>query len=239
MNSDSNRSLQRIVHRKWLKFRLRPIHVYCFHQVSDVFDPETTWECDWLQTENFKRIILELAKNSTFLSLEEAYEHVRRDFFRRENYSVLTFDDGCSSMRDIIPWLAAQNIPVTLFVNPGVMKGEACREKAMRLLNDEELRGVIERYPSIVSIASHGYTHGDCAAISLEKFEKEVIRAEEALAKYKNKIPYFAYPYGRHIEDTDKCLRRLNLVPVYCDGQVNYNDKKAFHREVINNSILK
>ena len=84
MNSDSNRSLQRIVHRKWLKFRLRPIHVYCFHQVSDVFDPDTMWEVDWTRTDAFKSKILELKKKYTFVPLTEAFRHIANDKFSKE-----------------------------------------------------------------------------------------------------------------------------------------------------------
>lgn len=45
------------VKRKIIKLRLRPIRVFCCHEVSDYFDAKTTWEGDWISTEDFKKRI--------------------------------------------------------------------------------------------------------------------------------------------------------------------------------------
>ena len=72
----------RKVRNRWKKFRLQPIRVFCFHQVSDTFDESTMKECDWLQTDVFKRIITDMRqKGYEFLSLQEAHE-ICRSFCR-------------------------------------------------------------------------------------------------------------------------------------------------------------
>ena len=86
------------IKRKWTRLRLKPVRVFCFHHVSDVFEPDTMWECDWTQTDAFKQDILTMKKKYTFISLEEAYNHISNDKFRKTSYAVLTSDDGWASL---------------------------------------------------------------------------------------------------------------------------------------------
>lgn len=70
------------IKRKWTRLRLKPVRVFCFHHVSDVFDPDKMWKCDWTQTEVFKQNVLAPKKRYTFISLQEAYNHISCDKFR-------------------------------------------------------------------------------------------------------------------------------------------------------------
>ena len=112
-----------------LRLRLQPIRVFCFHQVSDEFEPNTMKPCDWMRTEAFKDTILKLRRDYAFISLQEATKHLKHDSFRRKRYAVLTADDGWASMKNILPWLAEQGIPLTLFLNPSYLDGKHFREK--------------------------------------------------------------------------------------------------------------
>ena len=153
---------------------VKPIRVFCFHQVSDVFEPETMWECDWTQTEVFKKKILTLKKKYTFVSLTEAYNHISNDKIRLKNYAALTADDGWASVKNIIPWLAEQGIPLTLFLNPLYLDGEHYQSRETeRLLTCEEVTSLTKMNPHIISIASHGWEHKDCSKMDdMEEFEK-------------------------------------------------------------------
>ena len=62
--------------KRWTRLWIKPVRVFCFHQVSDVFDSDTMKECDWMQTEAFKKKILVFKQQYTFVSLEEAYSHI-------------------------------------------------------------------------------------------------------------------------------------------------------------------
>jgi hypothetical protein len=71
------------IRRKWPKIRLRPIRVFCFHHVSDEYDPLTMWECDWTSTSMFKQSIENLRRHGyVFVSLQQAQSHLKNDWFR-------------------------------------------------------------------------------------------------------------------------------------------------------------
>lgn len=228
-------SLREKIHRKLLHIRLQPIRVYCIHVVSDSYDPSTTWECDWLQTDVFKNRILEFRrKGILFISLSEAYEKIKQDLFRYTKYAVLTADDGDMSMLGILPWLEEQKIPITLFVCPAYLKGEIPSDKKQRkpYMTYRDLNDLVNNYP-IVSIASHSYKHDMIPSLSADAFIEDLNMAEDQLSKYSNKIPFYAYPGGHYTLYANEQVQKLGLIPVYCDGLANYNDNNCIHREIM------
>lgn len=82
------------------------------------------WPCDWIQTDAFKRTVLELQKKYTFTSLTEAQRHLRGDIVRTGKFAVLTADDGFATLKNIMPWIIERGIPITLFINPIVWDGK-------------------------------------------------------------------------------------------------------------------
>lgn len=225
--------LNRKIQRRLTKMRLKPIRVFCFHQVSDVFEPDTMWECDWTQTEVFKKQILALKKKYTFISLTEACKHIANDKVRFKNYAALTADDGWASVKNIIPWLAEQQIPLTLFLNPLYLDGEHFRERLTeRFLLEEDITSITERF-SKVSIGMHGWEHIDVSKINENEFRESVDLSVQALRVFDSFIPYYAYPWGKNNEMNKMVLKELNIVPVLMDGQKNYNDASGIHRELL------
>ena len=226
--------LEKILHkmkRKWMKLRLQPIRVVCIHQVSETFDPESMWECDWMSTTDFKSKIHNLQKEYTFISLQDAYDKLKHELFRKKKYAVLTADDGWYSVMNVIPWLAEQNIPITLFINPlyldGIHKQERETEK---LLTEEELENIVKTY-SKVSIASHGWSHVDTTKLDDNAFETNVVRSESALCQFNNKLPFYAFTYGRYKSIYIEILHNSQIVPVLVDGANNYRYDGTIHRE--------
>lgn len=223
-----------IIKRKFTRFRLKPVRVFCFHHVSDVFEPDTMWECDWTQLEPFKKNIMTLKKKYTFISLKEAYNHISNDKFRKTDYAVLTSDDGWASLKNILPWLAEEKIPVTLFLNPLYMDGKHYQSRdSEAFLTKEEVAELTERYEPFITIASHGWSHGDCMKMSMESFKDSVYKSEEYLTPLKGKVPFYAFTFGRHLVKQMEFLDQQNLVPVLIDGMVNYDDASCIHRECI------
>ena len=224
------------IKRKWTRLRLKPIRVICFHHVSDVFDPDTMWECDWTQTEAFKLNILALKKKYTFISLEEAYNHISCDKFRNTYYAVLTSDDGWGSLKNILPWLAEEKIPITLFLNPLYLDGKHYQSRdSEEFLTKEEVTDLIERYEPFITIASHGWSHEDCLKMPIETFEESVRKSEEYLMTLKGKVPFYAFTFGRHTIKQLEFLKQQNLVPVLMDGMANYDEASCIHRESVDN----
>lgn len=220
--------VKRVLKRK----RLRPIRVFCFHQVSDVFEPETMYESDWLQTKAFKTKILELKNKYTFISLQGAYSHIVNDKIRIKQYAVLTADDGWASLKNIIPWLAEQGIPVTLFLNPEYSDGQHFRERETELyLKEQDLEHFADTYANI-SFGMHGWNHTDVSKQDEDAFKTNIEQSFKALKRYGNFVHFFAYPWGRHNTMNNGVLKEFELVPVLMDGIKNYNDASVIHREI-------
>lgn len=221
------------VKRRAIRYRLQPIRVFCFHQVSDEFAPDTMKECDWMQTEMFKNTVLSLKEKVVFISLHEAYHHIVNDKIRLKQYAVLTADDGWASLQNVLPWLAEQKVPITLFLNPGYFDGFHFRERGSeRYLSNNDIKIISNTFVDI-SFGMHGWEHVDVSKQDEKEFRKNVEESIEALKGYKAFIPFFAFPWGRCNGMNKRILKEFNLVPVLMDGMKNYKDSTAIHRELL------
>lgn len=219
--------------QRWTRLWIKPIRVFCFHQVSEAFEPDTMKESDWMQTEAFKKRILALKKQYTFVSLEEAYSHIANDGCRIKRYAVLTADDGWASLKYILPWLDEQQIPITLFLNPLYLDGIHYRERETeRYLTESDVQSICDTYQK-VSIGMHGWEHVAVFKQSEDEFKKNVEQSIQALKDCKSFVPFFAYPWGRHNGMTDRVLGEFDAVPVLMNRMKNYNDASVIHRELL------
>ena len=214
--------------RKLVHLRLQPIRVYCLHHVCTSYDAETMYEGDWMALNAFQATVKKMQQSGVeFLSLLDAYKHMRNDFSRRKKYAVLTFDDGYASLKEVLPWLKAQHIPVTLFVNPDYACGKAYRENAK-----ETYLTLKELSDAQVEIGMHGLQHVDATKITSAEFRIFVEESIKATQKIDGYIPFWAYTWGRHNEMTDILLQSKNIIPVYMDGMKNYREQQVIHREL-------
>ena len=208
-----------------------PVKVFVFHQVSDVFDPETMWDCDWTQTDVFKERILALKKKYTFIPLSEVPRSLANDKCRLKKYASLTADDGWASLHNILPWLTEQQIPVTLFLNPSCLDGKHWNSRATdKLLTKEEVILIVEKGTPYITVASHGWTHKRCDGMTMETFTENVDKAEKALEGMPGKVPFYAFASGLYTRAQVDYLRRRELIPVFVDGMVNDRDPASIHR---------
>lgn len=214
--------------------RLQPIRIFCFHQVSDTFDESTMMECDWLPTEVFKQRIGDFkGEGYTFISLPEAQKMLRRDWFRCKKYAVLTADDGWASLKNILPWLNEQQIPITLFLNPKYLDGKHYRDRATEMyITDEEAIHLYEQYP-LVTIGSHGWEHIDAMRQTEKEFRESIKRTQDYLKRLPNYIPFHAYTWGHWNTKRNEILTEVGMNLVYMDGGKNYNDHDVIHRELM------
>lgn len=240
------------IRRKLLHLRLQPIRVFVFHQVSETFDFTRCFESDWSQIGEFKNTILNLQKHYSFVSLQEAYEKLQFDVFRIRKYAVLTSDDGYSSVRNIIPWLEEQMIPITLFINSQYLDGkhfmkelfEQVKELSPENREEEFSKGLylteseIESFNSRwVSVGMHGHEHVACNNMTREMFENQFLKCMSILKRFPGYIPFYAYTFGKHTLEQDEFLRINGIVPVGVDGQKNYNNASFIHRECIDKTF--
>lgn len=238
------------IKRLIIKIRLRPIHVYVFHQVGDTWDPLRAWECDWTKTDSFKDNILKLKKHNKFISLQDAYTHLKNDVFRFKKYAVLTSDDGYSSILSVLPWLRENDIPITLFINAKYLDGRswspineeqvkrACGEDKYNMneivkglyITKEQLFGLT--YDSI-TIGLHGYEHNDVSKMTAIEFEANLSHSIGVLKNHPRYIPFYAYTWGRFTDMSDHILHKNNIIPVRVSGGKNYNYNGAVDRVCI------
>lgn len=231
-----------------VQLRLQPIRVFCFHHVSDVYNPLTMWKCDWTQTELFKRNILHLKEQGyVFISLAEAYSHITKDRFRTIKYAVLTADDGYKSLLNILPWLADQHIPITLFVNTKYLDGKSWSSineaQARRAKPDVDMltevcpdlymskEELFSLTSSLVSIGMHGHEHLDATMQTLEDFRNNVELCRDVVMHHPRYVPFFAYPWDLHSDDTDNILNEIGIIPVLVSGVGNYSNADRISRE--------
>ncbi|MBR4563272.1 MAG: polysaccharide deacetylase family protein [Paludibacteraceae bacterium] len=220
------------IRRKWMKLRLQPIRVYCLHHVCAEFDADVMNACDWMQFDEFKTKVKTMQQNGVeFISLSDAYKHICNDHVRCKKYAVLAFDDGYASLKEILPWLEERQIPVTLFINGKYLDGKSYRKNPNeKYLTEEELFSLTS---SFVEIGSHGWEHKRATEMTAEEFAESVKRNIDLLSGHPNYIPFWAYTYGSHSNNTDDYLHRQGLVPLYIDGMKNYNEINIIHRELL------
>ena len=216
---------------KITKMRLRPIRVFCLHHVCETFDVESMYECDWMQIDEFKNKVFSMQEGGVeFISLTEAYKHICNDWFRYKKFSVLTFDDGYATLKELLPWLEEQRIPATFFINGKYLDGESYRKNPNeKYINNEEVFALTS---SLIEIGSHGWEHTDASKISTEEFIQSIAQNVELLQTHPRFIPFHAYTWGRHNGMTDIILQSKNIIPVYMDGMKNYNNQHIIHREL-------
>ena len=220
-----------ILLHKWIKLWFQPIRVFCFHQVSEIFDADSMWQCDWISKDEFENKIVQLQEEYTFISLEDAHMKLENDIFRLRKYAVLTADDGSKTIECVLPWLNKRNIPLTLFLNGSYLNGKTYRETpAERYFTADDILSLGFKN---ITIGHHGWDHVDVRKQTIESFVESIQKNIKAIELFPNKVPYWAYPYGGYTSDSNRILQEYDLCPVYTDGQKNYNDPNCIHREIL------
>lgn len=220
------------IRRKLIKMRLQPIWVFCLHHVCAEFDAESMHACDWMQIDEFKAKVFVMHQDGVeFISLKDAYRHICEDKVRCKKYAVLTFDDGYKSLKEILPWLEEQKIPVTLFINGKYLDGKSYRKNPNeKYLTKEELWALTS---PLIEIGNHGWEHLRVIEMDETEFEKSAELNVKLLRQHPNYVPFWAYTYGVYSDDKDAYFRARQIVPVYVDGMKNYNNGDAIHRELL------
>lgn len=221
-----------------MKLRLQPIRVYCFHQVSEEFDAESMWECDWMSVEEFQKKVTTIQHECTLISLKEAHNKLSHDIFRFKKYAVLTSDDGLKTIESILPWLTRNNIPITLFINGKYTDGKSYRDTSTeRYLTKSDLVKWIKN--ENISLESHGYEHKNAASLTDSKFEEDILGNVSRInniyrqAGRTDRVNFHAYTWGKHSVTNDAVLQKCGILPVLIDGMDNINSTGLIHRRLL------
>ena len=227
-----NNTIYAKLQRKWIKLRLQPIRVFCLHHVCEQFDSDAMYTCDWMALDEFKQKINILRDDGyQFISITDAYEHLKKDRFRRKKYAVLTFDDGYKSLKEVLPWLEEQKIPATLFINGKYLDGKSYRETPNEhYLTYDELFLLTN---PLIEIGHHGWEHIAVTEMTEAEFVKSLEKNIEVLSKHPRYIPFWAYTWGRHNKQNDAFLRSNGIIPVLIEGNKNYKWVGSIDREML------
>ena len=224
--------LMKMIQRKWMKWRLQPIRVFCLHHVCEQFDADAMCVCDWMALDAFKKKISELRNQGyQFISLTAAYEHLKKDMFRCQKYAVLTFDDGYKSLKEVLPWLEEYQIPATLFINGKYLDGKSYREtpKEQYLTYDE----LFALTSTLIEIGHHGWEHKSVNEMSETELIESMQKNIEILSSHPRYIPSWAYTYGIHDKKSDVIIKNTNLIPISVAGSKNYQWIGNIDRELM------
>lgn len=105
---------------------------------------------------------------------------------------ILTFDDGYDdNYTDLFPLLKKYNVKATIFVIGQDVVGISHK------LTQDQIRELSDS--GLVSIQSHGYTHGDMDAMDEQTLEYELEESKKVIARITGKAPYvLCYPTGKY-----------------------------------------
>lgn len=220
------------IYRKLIKLRLQPIRVFCLHHVCEQFDAESMYPSDWMALSEFKQKINAFRRQGyQFISLTGAYNHLKKDYFRRKKYTVLTFDDGYKSLLEVLPWLEEQHIPVTLFINGKNLDGKSYRETPKeQYLAYEDLLNLTS---PLIEIGHHGWEHKAANEMTCAELKQSIQQNVETLSSHPRYIPYWAYTYGKYSNENGMIITQNDLVPVLVAGNKNYQWRGYIDRELL------
>ena len=233
------------LNRRLIRLRLRPIRVFCFHELGEAYENSP----DWIPTHFLIGTIQQLLNSGyKFISLTEALAHLKNDKIRMSKYAVLTADDGLKCQLDILGWLEEKKIPITLCINVLSLSNKTCGLPYRRWyhIEDEETEKqfaeqlyiseseLLEINSDLVTFALHGVNHDEAATgISLDDFKQDVEACLRKFSSSKHYVPFYAYKYGKHNRNTDEVLHHYGLTPILVDGEKNYDDASCIHRELL------
>lgn len=112
----------------WKLYIKKPIIILVWHQVSEEFKEGFHNKLDWTSLNDLEKSIRYLQrKKFNFISLKQAYDILYKSKKRKHRYVVITFDDGYSTIKDIIPLLEKYCIPATFFINTAYLDGRSVK----------------------------------------------------------------------------------------------------------------
>jgi peptidoglycan/xylan/chitin deacetylase (PgdA/CDA1 family)/cell division protein FtsL len=151
----------------------------------------------------------------TPMSLDELYKAMVFNASMPEKPIVITFDDGyVDNYTNAYPVLKEFGFKATIFMISGELNNPI-------YLNEDQIK---ELDKNGIAIESHTVTHKRLNELSAEEQKSELKNSKATLEKVLNReVKYFAYPYGKFNETTEKLLQELgySLSVATVEGSAN------------------
>lgn len=154
----------------------------------------------------------------TFISVGELIGFLYRRRTVPPGAVWLSFDDGCVEvLKNILPVVRQNKIPVTLFIPCGIVAGDgrfpwiAEATRGRQAITIEELKMIAE-YPE-VTVGSHTVSHADLSRCKREELQCELGESKRMLEAWTGRVvDCLSYPYGFFNENAAQSARAAGYV---------------------------
>ena len=191
--------------------------ILCYHAVRDDWDSQLA-----VRVDEFTAHCAHLARRRHVVDLATAVAQLDRSGRLPARLTAVTFDDGFSDFYDTAaPILARFDLPVTMFIvaatlEPGGQPVDWVRPPPQVALSTLTLDQVRELQERGVDIQSHSHRHFDLDTLSEEECFRDLQRSRELLEDLLGRrVPYLAYPRGRHDAAVRRAARRAGYTHAF------------------------
>ncbi|MGH3570851.1 MAG: polysaccharide deacetylase family protein [Pseudonocardiaceae bacterium] len=136
---------------------------------------------------------------------------------------LVTFDDGFADFADAASMLAARDMPSTLYVTTGVLRGRGPRRRPPEvalppapMLDWSQLAELAEQH---VEIGAHTHTHPQLDVMRPAAAAREILLCKHLLEEVLgHEVPSFAYPHGFHSAAVRRSVREAGYTSACAVG---------------------
>jgi peptidoglycan/xylan/chitin deacetylase (PgdA/CDA1 family) len=195
-------------------------------------------------TRRFTEHLSTLKRHYPVLGLSEAVETLAAGRYLGPNLVVITFDDGYADNHDIAaPILERFGLPATFFLTVGFL-GTSCRfahdlrsPHTFANLSWNQVRSLEARG---FEIGSHGWSHRNLAACTLDEARDEILRSGAELTRQLGPgVRAFAYPFGARADITPEVVQEILQAgfTLVLSAYGGVNDGRLHYRDVLRTAV--
>ncbi len=175
------------------------INILLYHQIGDRPINNTNLDCFCSITEFNNQMNFLKKENFKVVSLNKAIDLIKNCESIKDNYIVLTFDDGCDSfLKFVYPTLESLNYPASIYPITGFL-GKKLEINGKKYDNLKVLskNNLIELNKLGIHIGAHSKHHFKLSKLPILKAETEIIKSKLVLEQLLGiNIDSFSFPHG-------------------------------------------
>lgn len=196
--------------------RSNNVLVLCYHSVSN-----DNWQYS-IDTEVFKKQILELKLRYDFITIEDLDNFLSEKKEFNKPVCLITFDDGYKDIYKLKEFLYKEEVkPIVFLLTEHKKVNRIALETTRPLLNKDEVCKLISLG---WQIGSHTSSHSDLKNSNLASKKYQILNSRKDLeSEYGKKVKYIAYPWGRYDKSTLSIVRKAKYKLGFTmnDGQIS------------------
>lgn len=186
------------------------INILLYHQIGEMPTTTTNLDCFCSTTEFYRQMDFLKRLDYKVITLNKALDLSFNIKELKENYIVLTFDDGCEKFYNTtLPILDSFNYPATIYPITGFLgKIVTLKEKSYPHLKILSERMLIDLSKVGVEIGAHTVNHLKLTNVTKKEAEFQIKSSKEYLEQLLGKkIDSFSYPHGNYNTETIRIVK--------------------------------